>query len=218
MKKRLPVGVAAVALVGLMAAFATSAQAYPTKTTACAGCHSRDAAVAVTATEVSNNGTTAVYSVSVRNPYGASGWAVFSGAGAKLGGAAGTGGTVSVPVGSSYTAYGVSVGSGNGLGSLTLSPAAPSGTVPGTTPGTGTTTGTDASTPAVHTVNVTVKLGHRGNKGLTAVLTNTATGTKYTAKVGKRGRVTFSAVADGTYKLTVQGKKFRFKTRTIVVR
>jgi len=63
MKKRLIVPVAAIALVGLMASFATTAQAFPTKTTACTGCHS-GTNVPITTTLVSTVGTTANYTVS----------------------------------------------------------------------------------------------------------------------------------------------------------
>jgi len=47
MKRRFILPVVAMALFGLMAAFATSAQATPTQTKACSGCHTTDAAVVV---------------------------------------------------------------------------------------------------------------------------------------------------------------------------
>jgi len=112
MKKRLLVSAATIAFVGLMAAFASTAQAYPTQTSPCSGCHSADSAVGVTVSQTANDGTSATYSVTVADPYGMNGWGVFSGSTKLAGTAAGTG-TFTVADGASYTVYGVSAdGSG----------------------------------------------------------------------------------------------------------
>jgi hypothetical protein len=82
--------------------------------------------VSVAVTQVSNDGTNATYNLTVTNPYGLNGWAVFSGS-TKLAGTAAGSATFTVPDGKTYTVFGVS-GDGNGTegyGSTTISPAAP---------------------------------------------------------------------------------------------
>ncbi len=120
MKKRLIVPVAAIALVGLMASFATTAQAFPTKTTACTGCHS-GVNVPITTTLVSTVGTTANYTVSA--PL-ANAIVVFDGATKIFTFTANTG-SFAVTTGKTYTLYAVKgPGTGDGVGSKTISPAA----------------------------------------------------------------------------------------------
>ena len=126
MKKRLLLGVAIVAIVGLMAGFAGTAQAFPTQTSPCSGCHSTNAAVVVTAVQTANNGTSATYSITVANPFGMNGWGVFNGS-SKLAGAATSSGTFTVADGGTYRVFGVS-GDGNGTQGysvITISPVAP---------------------------------------------------------------------------------------------
>ena len=126
MNKRLFVPIATIVFAGLMASFASSAVATPTQKSPCSGCHSSDSAVTVAVTQVSNDGTNATYNLTVSNPYGLNGWAVFSGSTKLAGTAAGTA-TFTVPDGKTYTVFGVS-GDGNGTegyGSTTISPAAP---------------------------------------------------------------------------------------------
>jgi hypothetical protein len=150
----------AVALFGLMAAFATSAHAMPTKTTACSGCHTQNAAVVVGAAQTSNNGTTASYTISVNNPLGMNGWAVFNGA-TKVGGAAGAGGTVALNVGTTYTVYGVS-GNGNGAeeyNSIQVTPVAP---VDNTAP----TTSSDAKATYVSSATIHLSAIDTGFSGV----------------------------------------------------
>ncbi len=124
MKKRVLVSVAAVALVGLMAAFATAAQAFPSRTSACTGCHS-GANIPVTATLVSTVGTTATYNFSAS---GADSVAVFDGS-TKLFTFLTPTGTFAVTTGKTYTVYGVGgPGTSDGIGSTTVSPVAPAPT------------------------------------------------------------------------------------------
>ncbi len=130
MKKRFIVPIAAVAFVGLLAAFATTAQAYPSKTTACTICHD-GVNVPVTATLVSTVGTTATYTFS--SP-AADTVAVFDGATKKFTFNA-TSGQFAVTTGKTYTIYAVAgPGTGDGLGSTTVSPptAIPDTTAPAT--------------------------------------------------------------------------------------
>ncbi len=219
MRKRLALPVVALAVAGLVTGFATVANASPSQSSRCSSCHPASGSVTVAATPVSNDGVNAVYTIAVNNPFGANGWAVFGAS--KLAGGSGGGGTITVPVGATYTVYGVSAGTGNGYASTTLSPAANGGSGGG---GTVTPTPPTPPTTGVTEVETTTftyrfKLGRRGNKGLTAVLTNQTTGAKYLAKVDKKGRVVFRNVPEGTYRLSVKvkGKKFKFKARTVSV-
>ncbi len=125
MHRRLaPLLTALLAAVFVLAA-ATTAHAFPDKNNACTGCHGVDTAVVVSASQTSNNGTTATYSVSVSDAYGdgVTGWAVFSGT-TRVTGAMGSG-SFSVAVGKSYTVYGVAGAGGAGCNSIVVSPVAP---------------------------------------------------------------------------------------------
>jgi len=119
-KKRMMLGALALATAGLVAAFASSASARPTKTTDCAVCHS-GTTLAVTATETSNNGTTATYGV---NAPGATVVAVFDGA-TKIDQVTGAAGSITVPVGKTYVLQAVA-GPNNtdGWGTTSISPVA----------------------------------------------------------------------------------------------
>jgi len=109
---------------GLVTAFAGSASAFPTRTTQCSGCHS-GVNVPVTATQTANNGTTATYSLSAPT---ASAIAVFNGS-TKLATFTATSGSVSVPVGGTYTIFAVrGPGTSDGLSSTSVSPVAPAPT------------------------------------------------------------------------------------------
>ncbi len=120
MKRRFMVPVAAVALFGLMAAFATVAQAFPTKTTACTGCHG-GVNVPVTATAGAASGTTVSYQLSAPS---ADAIAVFDGA-TKVA-ALGASGAFSATVGKTYAVYAVTgPTTGDGLGSTSFTVAAP---------------------------------------------------------------------------------------------
>ncbi len=121
MKKFLLASTFVIATASLVAAFATSASAYPTKTTPCVGCHS-GATVPVTATQTSNVGGTAAYSVSAPT---ATAIAVFDGT-TKLFTFTATSGTFSVTDGKTYSVYAVKgPTTSDGLGSTSISPVAP---------------------------------------------------------------------------------------------
>jgi hypothetical protein len=116
--------VAGLALTMVVSIVAT-AQAFPNKTSQCSGCHSLDAAVGVTTTQTSNDGTAATYSVSVSDAYGdgITGWAVFDGV-TNLANGYGAG-SFTVPNGKTYKVFGVAGAGGNGSNSVTVSPVAP---------------------------------------------------------------------------------------------
>ena len=144
MRKRLALPALTVAAFGLWAACATTALAFPTQTKPCSGCHTADTAVVVTATQVSNDGTNATYSITVNAPYGMNGWGAFNGS-AKFAGDTGGSGSITVADGGTYMVFGVS---GDGAGtqgytSVTITPVAPAPTpVPPSTSG--------ETTPAPH--------------------------------------------------------------------
>ena len=120
MKRRFMVPVVAVAVFGLMAAFATVAQAFPTKTTACTGCHS-GVNVPVTATAGATSGTTVTYQL---NAPTATAIAVFDGA-TKVA-TLGASGTFSATAGKTYAVYAVTgPTTGDGVGSMSFTVAAP---------------------------------------------------------------------------------------------
>jgi hypothetical protein len=113
-------GAVAIAAVGLLAAFAANAYATPSKTSNCGGCHT-GAVLGVTASEMSNDGTTANYTVSAP---GADVVAVFDGA-TKINQVTGVSGTISVPVGKTYVLQAVAgPGEADGWGSTSISPVA----------------------------------------------------------------------------------------------
>jgi len=131
MRKRLALPALTVAAFGLWAACATTALAFPTQTKPCSGCHTADTAVVVTATQVSNDGTNATYSITVNAPYGMNGWGAFNGS-AKFAGDTGGSGSITVADGGTYMVFGVS---GDGAGtqgytSVTITPVAPAPTPP----------------------------------------------------------------------------------------
>ena len=120
MKKRMMLGALALATAGLVAAFASSASALPTKTTDCAVCHSGKTLV-VAATETSNNGTTATYDVDAP---GATVVAVFDGA-TKIDKVTGATGSITVPVGKTYVLQAVAGPTNtDGWGTKSISPVA----------------------------------------------------------------------------------------------
>ena len=121
MKRLFAMPLAALVLFGLTAAFAPVAQATPTKTVPCSGCHG-GANVPVEAILSTTVGTTATYNV--RAP-AADAIAVFSGA-TKVGSTIiGTSGQFAVPVGKTYTVFAIAgPTTGDGIGSTSVSPVA----------------------------------------------------------------------------------------------
>jgi hypothetical protein len=124
------VAVVLVVVISAMLGLAATAQALPSYSSQCTGCHS-GAGVSVVATPVSNNGTTAVYNVNVT---GGSAWALFNGS-TKLTYASAATGQFSVAVGGTYSVFAVSGPStGDGVAMVMVSPVAPAtaGSISGT--------------------------------------------------------------------------------------
>ena len=135
-KKTFLIAAVLTAVVGLTFGFTTTASAfsassYPAGYTSACTCHG-PAATNPVATLNSNNGTTAMYTVSS----GGTEWAVFNGV-TRLAWHLGDGGQFSVPVGGTYTLYAV-LGdplvhsSQQGLGKTTVIPVAPHFTITAT--------------------------------------------------------------------------------------
>jgi F0F1-type ATP synthase epsilon subunit len=121
LKKILLASTFALATVALVAAFATSASATPGKTSRCSGCHS-GVNVPVTATQTSNVGGTAAYTVSAPT---ATAIAVFDGT-TKLFTFTATTGSFSVADGKTYTIYAIEGPTEtDGYGTTSISPVAP---------------------------------------------------------------------------------------------
>lgn len=218
--------------VGLIAAFASNAYALPTKTNVCTTCHAHNAAITVTATELSNNGATATYQIAVAGGSAVKGYAVFSGT-TNIASATASGGNIVVAVGQAYTVYGVD--SVDGSDSLVINPLA---TTPAPTPEptvTPTPTPTPAPEPtitpepvptpvptATATVNGTVRIHimartGRGVAASTATIVNVATGVSATATADSHGWVTFKNLPYGTYTVTVTLSNGHVLTRTFNV-
>jgi hypothetical protein len=219
-KKRF-VATAILAMV-VMAAFATTAQAFPTKTSACSGCHTKSTTVHVTAVQTANNGVTATYQVTVTGPNAILGWTVLSGTTNVKNATAGTG-TFSVPVGKTYTVWGVSKTSAAMpySNSITISPVAPvvvvpPTPVPTTTPNPTTTpeptaTPEPTTTPVpVYTVGMRMHFEHP--KGAVVKLIDVVTGKVFYGHITRsHNRITFSNVPAGTYTLTTKYKGHKTK-------
>lgn len=233
MKKRLMVPAVAAAIVGLMAAFATTAQAHPTYPQLCTGCHPATTAITVTLTQTANNGMNATYNISVSNPYGSPGWAVFNG-GTRLAGASGGSGSFVVADGGTYTVYGAGAGSSMGSRAVTIQPVAPTPPPTPTPTGTPNPTSTPVPTPdptpvppvatdpgpvapAMYTVRLHLATHGHLFRWHRAVLISKTTGGKWYAKVDRRGNVTFTDVVAGTYRLHDATRRGHFGDRTIAV-
>lgn len=236
MRKRIMLGTVAVATVGLISAFATSAYATPGKTSACSNCHS-GTALAVSATQTSNDGTNASYSVSAP---GAGYIAVFSG-GTKIAQVTGASGTITVADGKTYTLHAVKgPKTSSGYGSKSISPVAPAPVpvpvpvpdptpvpvpvpdptpvpVPDPTPvpvptpdPTPAPVPVPGATTAVLKVRVLNSHGDAIRKAMVTV-TNVATGETFTAKADSHGRVTFNGLALAVYRVTATSGKYSGK-------
>jgi len=195
--------ITAVAAVALVAAFATTAQAFPDKTSACSDCHTKSAVVNVTAIETANDGVNASYSVTVTGPNSILGWTVLNGSTMVANANAGTG-TFQVPAGKTYTVWGVSKsGSMPYSNSITVSPA---GTQPTATP-------EPTTTAPVPTWTITKRMRFAHRIGMVAKLKSLDTGKRFTGKISRsRTKVTFKRVPAGTYVLTTKYKSRKTKT------
>ncbi len=222
-----PLLIVACAATALMLGSAMAAHASPTRPSVCSNsnCHPASSAVVVRAVETANDGISATYLITVSNPYGSAGWAVFSGA-TKYVADAGASESVMLPVGRSYTVWGVSSGSGNGSGSVQISaagsptpptPPAPP-TVPPTNPDPEAKPPAEPSTetsPVVETGKLKIHLErHIRHRRYTLTLVNAETGETITVK-GKCSDIVLKDVAYGTYdlKLTVGKNDVRANRR-----
>jgi hypothetical protein len=170
MSRRITALVVAVVAVVFVLGIVSPAQAFPSKTNPCTGCHGVDANVKVTAVQASNNGTTATYNVSVSDTYadGITGWGVFDGA-TKVAGALGSG-SFSVAVGKSYTVYGVAGVGGAGANSIVISPTAPPPPPPSdTTPPTVSITAPASNATVSGSVSITANSSDSGS-GVSSVV------------------------------------------------
>jgi hypothetical protein len=211
-RKHFLLPVVAVLVFGLMSVFATSAMAHP-NSGICSGCHTLSSSVVVKATETANNGATASYSVSVKGPGSASGWAVYSGS-SRITYASGGAGTFNVTAGKTYTVFGGNLGSSKLYNSVTISPAA-SGTPSAS--GTPDVTNTPVPVPTTTYRRHFNLHGHRYNH-LKAVLKNKATGVKYTVAINRKGNAVFRHIPVGSYRLTTTGNKhYKFASRSITI-
>lgn len=118
MKRALTIGIAGVALAGLLLATAATASATPGKTKSCSNCHSRATAVKVTVTKVSSTSTTVTYRVSVTGRTGRAAWAVLSG-GKNVARRSASTGTFKIAVGKTFRVWGVRGGRSNYKASMT---------------------------------------------------------------------------------------------------
>ena len=118
MKKTLFTALAAVALMSLILAFATTASATPGKTKSCSGCHARRTSVIVKVTKVSSTATTVTYKVSVTGGRGVAGWAVLSG-GRNLAHRTASSGTFKVAKGKAVKVWAVKKGTGSNYKAIT---------------------------------------------------------------------------------------------------
>ena len=209
LNKRITAMLVGAATFAAVAGFASTAYAFPTKTTACTSCHGGpDAQIAIKATPVSNTGTNATYNVSVTSPYGGVvGWTVLSGS-TNIANATASTGSFTVADGQTYTLWSVdSLGAAN---SVTLSPVAPAPVpvpVPVPTPVPAPVPApVPVPAPTVKSGPVTLHLTARHGRGLSrtiVVLENVLTHERFVAKTDRRGNVTFSSVPFGTYQVRV---------------
>ena len=116
--------IAGSALVLAMLVAAGTAQAIPTYTTPCSTCHPADTRVGLAVRLLAIGSADATYSVEVSTTPGPAGWAVFGPGGKVTFGLRPTG-QFTVPVGASYTVFGVAHETNHSAATV-LSPVAPS--------------------------------------------------------------------------------------------
>ncbi len=213
MKKKMLAAVLAVSMIALMAAFATSAQAFPSKTVACTGCHSKSTTVKISAVQTANTGGRATYRITVTGPNSLQGWAVLSGS-TNLAHATAGSGSFTVADGKTYTIWAVSKTSSsmpysNSLSISPVAPPAPPTPTPTPTP-VPTATPTPTSTPAAK--GTAVFLMHFNHpRGVVVRLSNAAAGRTFVGRIGLNNRITFRNVPNGTYVLTVKYPRHRVR-------
>ncbi len=119
MKRALTIGMASLALAGLLLAAATTAGATPGRTAACSKCHRASTAVKLAVTKVSSTATTVTYRVSVTGGKGVAAWAVLAG-GKNLKHRTASTGTFTVAKGKAIRVFGVKKGTGSAARSFTV--------------------------------------------------------------------------------------------------
>jgi carboxypeptidase family protein len=225
-KRRVTLGIAALAAFGLIAGFATTASATPGKTSACTSCHG-GSGVTVSATSLSNNGTTAQYRIAISGGSGVKAYQVLSGS-TSVAKATAASGVVTVPVGKTYTVWGVAGGS-DAADSVSISPVAPAPApvpvpVPTPTPAplpVPVPTPDPVPTPAPAPVpaplpvpapvpapgdmgKLTVRVLRSGHafKNAAVTLVNKATGERFIVRSNSKGYAVFAALPYGDYRVT----------------
>lgn len=138
MTRRLAFPIALLIALSLTGAFASTALAHPSYSSACSSCHGSSTAVHVTAVQTANDGVNATYNVTVTSPSTVKGWAVFSGS-TNIAYASASTGTFVVADGNTYTVWANDPSSG--ATSIQISPVAP------TPPPSPTPTPTPSPTP-----------------------------------------------------------------------
>ena len=233
MKMRLTLAVAALAAFGIVAGSAATASAHPTQTSACTGCHGAASAITLTAVQTANDGTNATYRITLAGGSGSKGYAVLNGS-TNVAHASASTGVVVLPVGKTYSVWGVDTN--DGAKSVSISPVAlapvpdptpvptPTPTPDPTTVPTPTPTPDPTPTPVPAPVpgamcRVTVRiLGSTGHalRHATVTFVNTGTGRKFVRKTTAKGYAGFGSLLFGTYKVTAScGSSRVAKTVTI---
>lgn len=170
------------AAVALFAVAASSASAHPGDTATCSTCHTSASTNAPTVTPVSNDGTTATYSVHQTQ----ASWAAFDGT-TRIAGDLTSDGTFSGPVGHTYTVFAVT-GLPGPIGITSVTPQGPTALTITPTAGAG-----GSISPA--TVQTVVE-------GANATFTITANVGYHIADVKINGVSNSAAVAAGSYTFT----------------
>lgn len=157
--------VASAATLAILAVSATSAFATPTKTTQCGACHSGPA-LTVSASQTSNNGTNATYSLSAP---GANSLAVFDGT-TKIATILASTGQFSAPINKTYVIHAVKGPStSSGYGSTSVSPIAPPPPPPPAPDTTAPVTASNAKASYYNTATITLTaVDNAGGSGVAA--------------------------------------------------
>ncbi|MBI5231846.1 MAG: carboxypeptidase regulatory-like domain-containing protein, partial [Coriobacteriales bacterium] len=211
MKKGLKIGIVALAAAASLGVFASTAQAFPSRTTACSGCHG-GSSIAITTTLSSNGASAATYKVSAS---GASYIAVFNGS-SKVTQITGASGNVSIPFGSTYTLYAVKgPGTGDGLGTKSVKATAPAPAPTPTPTPSPTPTPTPDPTPSPDSTStpsaerciakIRVLYKNRAASGAKVTFINEDTGTVYVRRTSRYGWIA-PRLPMGEYKIKIEYK------------
>lgn len=221
MKRRLTLTVSALAVCGAVLGFVTAASGHPTQTSACTGCHGSASKISLSVKQVSNNGTSAQYQITVSGGSGSKGYAVLSGS-TNVAHASAASGVVTLPVGKTYTVW--AVDTSDGARSTSVSPVAPAPAptpTPAPTPApdpTTTPTPTPAPVPSgICRLTVHVVTGSRVLSRITVTAVNTATGARFVVKTNSKGNAVFATLLYGTYRVVSSGRSTVRLTKPLVV-